>query len=498
MVTTTALKKYQLYIDGGWSEPASDDWIESFNPYTGKPWALIPRGNAEDVDRAVQSAHRAFTEGDWPALTASQRGALLHRLADLISEHAEDLAQIEVRDNGKLIAEMGAQLRYLPQWYYYYGGLADKVEGAVLPSDKPNIFNYVRYEPLGVVAAITPWNSPLLLTAFKLAPALAAGNTAVLKPSEFTSASALEFVQLFAAAGFPPGVVNVVTGYGHEAGAALVSHPLVRKVAFTGGERTGAKVYEAAARDLKPVTLELGGKSPNIVFDDAVLEDAVKGAISGIFAATGQTCVAGSRLLLQDSIHDEFMERLIAFAKTARMGDPASPDTQVGPVTTRPQYEKVLNYIDIAKTEGAHLALGGGSASRPECGDGWFVEPTIFTDVRNTMRIAQEEVFGPVLSVIRFHDEEEAIRIANDVPYGLAAGIWTQSIRRALLVAERLQAGTVWVNTYRAISYLSPFGGYKHSGIGRENGAEAIKQFLQPKSVWISTASEFPNPFVMR
>ncbi len=492
------LEQYKMYIDGQWVESASGDHFESDNPFTGQPWALIPKGGKDDVDRAVQAAHRAFVSGDWPKLTASQRGALLRKLGDLLTTHAKHLAEIEVRDNGKLIAEMSAQLNYVPQWYYYYGGLADKIESSVIPIDKPDNFNYTRYEPLGVVGAIVPWNSPLLLTAWKLAPALAAGNTVVLKPSEYTSASLLEFMRVFEQAGFPPGVVNVVTGFGPDAGAPLVEHPLVAKIAFTGSEKTGRMIYETAARGLKRVGLELGGKSPNIVFDDADMDNAVKGAISGIFAATGQTCIAGSRLLVQDNIHDEFVDKLVVFAKTATMGDPMSLDTQVGPVTNKPQYRKVLDYIDIAKGEGVQTRLGGAKAERPECGDGWFVEPTVFTGVSNAMRIAQEEVFGPVLSVIPFTDEDEAVAIANDVIYGLAAGVWTQNIRRAITMADRLQAGTVWVNTYRAVSYMSPFGGYKRSGLGRENGQDMIKDYMQVKSVWISTATEVPNPFVMR
>jgi aldehyde dehydrogenase (NAD+) len=320
----------------------------------------------------------------------------------------------------------------------------------------------------------------------------------VLKPSEFTSASVLEFMKLIEQAGFPEGVVNVVTGFGADVGMPLVEHPLVAKVAFTGSDRTGTLIYQTAAKGLKRVTMELGGKSPNIVFDDAHLENAIKGVISGIFAATGQTCIAGSRLLVQQSIHDEFVEKLVAFAKTAKMGNPMSADTQVGPVTNPPQFKKILDYIDVAKGEGAKPVLGGSRATRSECGDGWFVEPTIFTGVKNSMRIAQEEVFGPVLSVIPFKDEEEAIGIGNDVVYGLAAGVWTQSMRRALTMAERLQAGTVWVNTYRAVSYLSPFGGYKRSGLGRESGQDMIKEYLQTKSVWISTATEVPNPFILR
>ena len=491
------IQRFQMYIGGEWCDPASGEWFESYNPYTGQVWAEIPRGNAADAERAVAAAYGAFTGGPWPGLNATQRGALLRRLGDLIAERGPALAEIEVRDNGKLLAEMAAQLRYVPQWYYYFGGLADKIEGSVIPIDKPDTFTFTRHEPLGVVVAITPWNSPLLLAAWKLAPALAAGNTVILKPSEFTSASSLEFVKLVEEAGFPPGVVNVVTGFGKEVGEPMVAHPKVAKVAFTGGEMSGQRVYETAASGLKKVSLELGGKSPNIVFDDANLDNAVKGAIAGIFAATGQTCIAGSRLLVQESIHDAFVERLVAFAKTARMGNPMSPDTQVGPVTTMPQYEKILGYLEVAKDEGALCVLGGAKAARPECGDGWFVEPTIFTGVDNKMRIAQEEVFGPVLSVIPFRDEEDALAIGNDVVYGLAAGVWTQSIRRAITMSERLQAGTVWVNTYRAVSYMAPFGGYKRSGLGRESGQQAIHEYLQTKSVWLNFAEEAPNPFVI-
>jgi acyl-CoA reductase-like NAD-dependent aldehyde dehydrogenase len=492
------LPTYQILTNGEWHSAVSGEHFETQNPYTGKAWAKIPRCAEADVFKAVAAAKAAFDKGPWPAMTATQRGALLRRLGDLIAENAEPLAQTEVRDNGKLISEMLGQTRYVPQWYYYFGGLADKVEGGVLPIDKPGIFNFTRWEPLGVVAAIVPWNSPLLLLNWKLAPALAAGNTVVIKPSEYTSASTLEFGRLVEKAGFPPGVVNIITGFGNEVGEPLVTHPDVAKVAFTGGELSGQRVYESAARGLKRVTLELGGKSPNIVFDDAVMDDAVKGAISGIFAASGQTCIAGSRLLVQRSIHNEFVDKLVAFAKTARMGDPSNPDTQVGPVTTPPQYQKILSYMEIGKNEGAQAVLGGGPADKTKFGDGWFVNPTIFTGVNNKMRIAQEEIFGPVLSVIPFDDEEEAVAIANDTVYGLAAGVWTQNIRRALLMSERLRAGTVWVNTYRAVSFMSPFGGYKRSGLGRESGQEAIYEYLQQKSVWISTATEVPNPFVMR
>src|SRR5215469_684960 len=495
---TAKLKTYQTYIDGRWIDAASGKTFETYDPYTGQPWALIPECDKVDVDQAVDAASRAFERGPWPKMTPSARGKIMRRIAQLIEQHAEHLGQVEVRDNGKLISEMVAQTKYMPEWFYYYGGLADKIQGTVVAVDRPNHFNYILREPVGVCAFITPWNSPLMLATWKLAPALAAGNTMVIKPSEFTSASLLEFMKLVERAGIPPGVVNVVTGFGPEAGLPLVEHPLVAKVAFTGSDLTGQKVYEAAARGLKRVSMELGGKSPNIVFDDAEMDNAVKGVISGIFAATGQTCVAGSRLLVQQSIHDQFVEKLLALARTARMGNPMSPDTQVGPITNKPQLEKVLKYIDIATSEGATTLVGGKRPSAQEFGEGWFVEPTIFGGVRNSMRIAQEEVFGPVLSIIPFKDEDEALAIGNDIVYGLAAGVWTQNMRRALLMSERLRAGTVWINTYRAVSYLSPFGGYKRSGIGRENGQEMIKEYMQVKSVWISTATEVPNPFIQR
>jgi aldehyde dehydrogenase (NAD+) len=491
------MQKHQMLIGGQWTDPAGGEWFPSENPFTGEAWAEVPRGNAADVDKAVKAAWDAF-RGPWRSMTASARGAILRKFGDLVAENAERLAQLESTDNGKLISEMRGQLRYIPQWFYYFGGLADKIEGRVIPIDKPGVFNFTREEPLGVVAAITPWNSPLMLATWKLAPALAAGNTVVWKPSEFSSVSAFAFAELFERAGFPPGVVNVVTGFGSEIGEALVTHPRVAKVAFTGGDATGQHVYELAARGIKKVTLELGGKSANIVFDDAEIDNAVKGAVSGIFAATGQTCIAGSRLLVQRKIHDQFMEKLLELAQTARMGNPLEDTTQVGPITTRPQYRKVLDYIEIAKGEGAACVLGGGAAQRPECGSGWFVEPTIFTGVNPTMRIAQEEVFGPVLSVIPFDSDDEAVEIANDTLFGLAAGVWTTSIKRALRMSERLEAGTVWINTYRAVSYMSPFGGYKRSGLGRESGLSAIRDYLQEKSVWIDTNDDVPNPFVMR
>ncbi len=488
------MQHYQMFIDGRWVEGSTNERFESVNPYTGKPWATIARGTEDDAARAVEAAHAAMRKGPWATMSASARGALLRKLGDVIAENAQFLGEVETRDNGKLIAEMGLQVRYLPQFCYFFGGLADKIEGAVKPVERPGYFNYTRREPIGVVVAITPWNSPLMLGVSKIAAALAAGCAVVIKPSEFTSASTLELARLVEKVGFPPGVFNVVCGYGQDVGAALVRHPKTAKISFTGSEVGGRNVYQAAAHDFKSVTLELGGKSPNIVFEDANLDDAVRGAVSGIFAASGQTCIAGSRLLLHESIHDAFMERLLVLAKSARIGNPMLEDTQVGPVTTPPQYRKILDYIDIAKAEGAELVLGGGASDVGE----WFVQPTIFTNVDNRMRIAQEEVFGPVLSVIKFRDQDEAISIANDTMYGLAAGVWTQSVNRMFTVANAIEAGTVWINTYRAASYTTPFGGYKNSGVGLESGVEAVEQFLKTKSVWINYAADVPNPFVMR
>ncbi|WP_345796358.1 aldehyde dehydrogenase [Castellaniella sp. MT123] len=490
-----SLPHYDHFINGAYAPPARGDYFDTDNPYTGQAWARIARGDAQDVNAAVLAAKTAF-EGPWGGLTATRRGQLLRRLADLIIEQAPRLAEVEQRDNGKLSSEVVAQVRYMGDYFHYYAGLADKVESKVIPTDKQGVFTYTRYEAKGVVAIITPWNSPLTLTSWKLAPALAAGCTAVIKPSEFTSASMLEFAALFEKAGFPPGVVNVVTGFGPEVGEPLVAHPDVAHVGFTGGELAGKRIYEAAARHLKTVTLELGGKSPNIIFDDADLDQAVKGVVSGVFAASGQSCQAGSRVLVQENIHDELVRRLVDFVSQAKLGDPTLPDTQIGPIATRPQFEKILDYIQIARDEGARCVMGG--KARGDLGAGQFVEPTIFTGVNNRMRIAQEEVFGPVVCIIPFKDEDDAIRIGNDILYGLAGAVWTRSLHRAMYVTERLKAGTVWVNNYRATSFTTPFGGYKRSGIGRESGSDAIHEYLNTKSVWISTDLDVPNPFIRR
>ncbi|WP_454689045.1 aldehyde dehydrogenase [Achromobacter aloeverae] len=489
------LPHYGVHIDGEHRAPVSEKYFATTQPYDGKTWAMIADAGAEDVDSAVQSAWRAGNDGPWASMSASERGRLMRKLADLVAANASWLAEIERRDNGKLVTEVSGQVKYVADYLHYYAGLADKFESSVIPTDKKGVFAYTKHEPKGVVAIITPWNSPLSLTAWKLGPALAAGCTAVVKPSEFTSASMIEFAALIEAAGIPPGVVNVVTG-GAKTGEALVTHDKVAHVGFTGGGEAGRKIYEMAARGLKTVTLELGGKSPNIVFDDADQDQAVKGVVAGIFAASGQTCIAGSRLLVQRSIHDAFVKRLIDFVSTAKLGDPGLEETQIGPIATPAQFDKIMSYIEIAKKEGAKCVLGG--KARPDIGAGRFVEPTIFTGVDNAMRIAQEEVFGPVLSVIPFDTEEDAIRIGNDIAFGLAAGVWTTSLKRSLMMADRLKAGTIWINNYRSTSFTSPFGGYKQSGVGRESGIEAIRDYVQTKCVWISADLEVANPFGRR
>lgn len=487
------MDRFSHYIDGAFDEGAAT--FESLDPATGTPWALMPMANAAEVDRAVRAAHRAFTQGPWPAMTATARGKLLYRLADLVQAAAPRLAALETRDTGKIIRETSAQIAYVAEYYRYYAGLADKIEGAHLPIDKPDMEVWLRREPVGVVAAIVPWNSQLFLSAVKLGPALAAGCTVVLKASEDGPAPLLEFARLVHEAGFPPGVVNILTG-GPEAGHALTSHPRVAHIAFTGGPETARHIVRASAENLSRTSLELGGKSPFIVFDDADLDSAANAQVAGIFAATGQSCVAGSRLLVQDSIKDAFLDRLTAKARAVAIGAPDRMETEVGPLCTARQRDRITDLIARSVAAGARLVTGG----QAPAGAGFFFPPTILdcSDAPGAPAL-HEEFFGPVLSVRSFTTEAEALDMANDTAFGLASGVFTSNLTRAHRMIRGIRAGIVWVNTYRAVSPIAPFGGHGLSGHGREGGMAAALDYTTVKTVWLRTSDDpIPDPFIMR
>jgi aldehyde dehydrogenase (NAD+) len=489
--------RYENHIGGADVPSHSGTIFSSINPTTGREDGSFAQSTAKDVDYAVNVAHKAFHEGPWSRLSPTQRGRLMMRWGDRIADSAEKIARLETRQNGKLLAEMHAQAKAAPNWLYYYGGLCDKIEGAVIPLERSSVLNYTLREPLGVIGVIVPWNSPTFLTIMSVAPALAAGNVIVLKPSEVTSASAIELARLAEDAGFPPGVINVVTG-GREAGEALVDHELVAKIVFTGGDAGGRQIAQAAGKRLAACTLELGGKNANIVFDDADLEQAEAGVLAGIFAAAGQTCVAGSRTYVHESIYETFAQRLVARAKQIRVGDPMLAEVQMGPAATLQQLEKNESMVTRARSEGAEILCGGHRLEVPQAPGGYFFSPTILHKADSSSSIMNNEVFGPVLALTPFRSESEVAHLANSSRYGLAAGVWTLNLRRAHTMARRLQAGTVWINTYRALAFNSPFGGYKESGLGRQNGLEAVLQYLQTKSVWCELSDEAQDPFVLK
>jgi aldehyde dehydrogenase (NAD+) len=478
-------REFRMLIDGEWVRAESGETFRCVDPYLEEEWGRVPLAGAADVDRAVQAARRAFDQDGWPQTPPAARAALLRRLAALIEEHADELVERQIRENGKLVTEMRPGADAVAGDCYFFAGLAETLAGATVPLSVPNFFGYTVREPLGVVAAITPWNTPLGLLGWKLFPALAAGNTVVVKPSEVTPTSTLALAELAVEAGFPRGVVNVVTGLGDPTGRALAEHPGVDKIAFTGSTATGRAIAHAAAERNARVSLELGGKSPNVIFADADVANAVNGVMAGVFAATGQTCIAGSRVLVEDEVYDEVAGLLAERAPQIRFGDPLDPATQMGPLAFRRQLDKVLDYLEVGRAE-LELVTGGG---RPAL-RGFFVEPTVFGNVDNTHRLAREEIFGPVACLIRFRGEAEAVRLANATPYGLAAGVWTENVRRAHRLVSRLRAGTVWVNNYRVLSHGLPFGGFKESGLGREQGIDALHGYTEVKSVWIDTGNE--------
>ena len=490
------IKTYQMLIDGEWVNASDGAVFDSINPTNGQVWSRVPEATVEDVDRAVRAAHRAFTTGPWAKMTPTERGKYLRRLAELLTEKSEELGRTESVDTGKMLKETRWQAKYIAEFFQFYAGCADKISGETLPIDKPDMFVFTKREPLGVVAAVVPWNSQLFLVAVKIGPALAAGNTVVLKASEHASGAMLEFGRLIEAAGFPPGVVNIVTGHGDPCGRVLTAHSLVARISFTGGPNAARRILENSKQNFAEVSLELGGKSPFIVFDDANIESAVNASIAGIFGATGQSCVAGSRLYLHEDIADEFLKRMIGMAREIRIGDPLEEDTQMGPLCTQDQLDHIETEVAHAQTEGGTVLTGG---KQPAGMGGLFYEPTIIDCPRQDMQIVDTELFGPVLSVQRFKTETEVIALANDTKHGLAAGIFTTDSARSLRMANAVRAGIVWINTYRVVSPIAEFGGVKGSGYGRESGFQAMYDYTRPKTIWMNTSDEpMANPFVMR
>jgi aldehyde dehydrogenase (NAD+) len=472
--------RFPLLIDGAWRHAERDVWFSAHDPFLETDWGRVAAAGSADVDAAVVAARRAFEDERWSGRLAAERARCLLRLADLIERDAEALTTQQVLENGKLVAEMRPGMAGLAGDCRFFAGLAESHDGTTVPPSRHGFTTFTLREPIGVVAAITPWNTPLGLLGWKLFPALAAGNTVVIKPSEVTPTSTLLLAELTREAGIPDGVVNVVTG-GRETGEALVNHPGVAKIAFTGSTATGQAIASQAARRSARVTLEMGGKSPNVIFADADLDAAVNGVIAGIFAATGQSCMAGSRVLVEAPVFDRVCESVAERGQRMVAGDPLDPATELGPLASRAQLHKVLSYFASAREEGLVCIAGGTRLER----QGYFVAPTVYRDVSAESRIAREEIFGPVAAMIRFDGEDEAVRLANDTRYGLAAGIWTDDLRRAHRMLHRIRAGTIWVNNYRVVGHTLPFGGYGQSGIGREMGAAALDAYTEVKSVWI-------------
>jgi aldehyde dehydrogenase (NAD+) len=477
------VRQTKMLIDGKWINSVSGRTFETINPATGEVIANVAEGEKADIDKAVLAARRAFESGPWHDMSARERGRLLYRLADLIEEHKEELAALETLDNGKPINDsLTADLPLVIDCYRYYAGWADKIEGKTIPVNGP-FFTYTRHEPVGVVGQIIPWNFPLLMQAWKWGPALAAGCTIILKPAEQTPLSALRIGELAMEAGFPPGVINIVPGFGETAGAAIAEHMDIDKVAFTGSTEVGKLIMQAAGRsNLKRVTLELGGKSPNIVFADADIEAAVAGSHAGLFFNQGQCCCAGSRLFVESHVHDEFVRQMVKHVKKTKIGDPFDPETTQGPQVSQEQFDKVLGYIESGKSCGAKMVTGGNRRGKK----GYFIEPTVFTGVKDEMKIAKEEIFGPVMSILPFRDIDEIIQRGNRTIYGLAAAVWTKDVSKAHRMAAALKAGTVWVNCYDVFDAAAPFGGFKMSGIGRELGEYALRNYTEVKTVTVA------------